>query len=543
MKILAIIPARGGSKGIPRKNVRLLHGKPLISYAIENALRCNNITDIVVSSDSDEILSIARKYPISTITRGSELAGDNITLDPVIHDALIQMEGQKNTHYDVVITMQPTSPLLKNTTLEKAVNEFIQDNKDSYISVVNKAHLTWSKDGDGYSPNYTERLNRQKLPPLYFETGAFFISRRECVTPSGRLGAHVSVFEIPDDESVDIDSPADWMLCENILSKKRIVLRCDGHKMLGMGHIYHCLTLAYQLIGHDIMFVTRGDCKEGLDKLLSTFMPVTTIHSDEDFFQFLSEWNADVIVNDCLDTSAEYVRKLKELSKRVVTIEDLGDGSKYADAVINALYYQEDVDKHYYYGEKYHCLRDEFIASDIKEFSPIVHEILILFGGTDPSNLTQKVYDNISEIHLHYPEIHFTIITGSGYSAEYNNIVSNPELNITVLSDVERISDYMQKADLAITSQGRTVFELACFGVPSIVLAQNEREQLHTFAQMENGFVNLGLGAQISGRTIIHTLQWLIDTPQIRHEMRNLMLKHDLKKGVKRVVDIILNED
>ena len=80
------------------KGAKPLHGKPLISYAIENALRCNNITDIVVSSDSDEILSIARKYPISTIIRGSELAGDTITLDPVIHDALVQMEVQKNTY-------------------------------------------------------------------------------------------------------------------------------------------------------------------------------------------------------------------------------------------------------------------------------------------------------------------------------------------------------------------------------------------------------------------------------------------------------------
>ena len=108
---------------------------------------------------------------------------------------------------------------------------------------------------------------------------------------------------------------------------------------------------------------------------------------------------------------------------------------------------------------------------------------------------------------------------------------------------MKRVSEYMQQSDLAFTSQGRTVFELGSLGIPSIVLAQNEREQLHTFAQMQNGFVNLGLGANISVDTIESTFKWLVETPQIRLEMRELMLKHDLKKGIKRVTDIILGED
>ena len=543
MKILAVIPARGGSKGIPRKNIRLLHGKPLISYAIENALICGDITDVVVSSDNDEILSIAGKYPISTITRSAELSGDAVTLDPVIHDAVLQMEERKKLRYDVVVTMQPTSPLLKSETLKTAITQFIADDKDSYISVVNRAHLTWSKSESGYTPNYAERLNRQKLPPLYFETGAFFISRRDCVTPTGRLGTNVSVFEIPEDEAVDIDSPVDWQICDAVLNKKRIVFRCDGHKELGMGHIYHCLTLAYHFIGHEIMFVTREQHREGLEKLRSSFMPVTTIQNDEDFYHFLSEWNADVVVNDCLDTTVDYIQKLKSLTKRVVTIEDLGPGSKYADAVINALYSKNDADKQYFFGEKYHCLRDEFVTAEPKEFSQKVHEVLVLFGGTDPSNLTKMVYSSLPRLHAQFSETHFTIITGAGYSAEENGILSSDELNVTVVSDVKRITDYMEKADLAITSQGRTVFELACLGVPSVVMAQNEREQLHTFAEMKNGFVNLGLGINISSDTIERTVSWLIETPQVRKEMRSLMLQHDLKKGVKRIADIILNED
>ena len=91
-------------------------------------------------------------------------------------------------------------------------------------------------------------------------------------------------------------------------------------------------------------------------------------------------------------------------------------------------------------------------------------------------------------------------------------------------------------------SPGRTVFELAAMGVPAIVLAQNERERLHTFAQMENGFLNLGLGAEVTEETILSTFQWLARTPQIREEMRSLMLKNHLEQGTGRVLDIILKD-
>ena len=91
MNILAVIPARGGSKGIPKKNIRLMAGQPLISYAINNAKKCNLIDDIVVTTDNEEIASIAKFYGAKVIMRAAELAEDNVTLDPVIYDATIKM--------------------------------------------------------------------------------------------------------------------------------------------------------------------------------------------------------------------------------------------------------------------------------------------------------------------------------------------------------------------------------------------------------------------------------------------------------------------
>lgn len=543
MKILAVIPARGGSKGIPRKNVRLMNGKPLIYYAINNAKNCGLIADIVVSTDDPEIISVVENYDVNIIERDKNLALDNITLDPVIFDALNQMEREKKVEYDVVLTLQATSPLLKLETLESALNYFIDSDADTCISVVNKPHLAWTKKEGKYIPLYEERLNRQLLPPRYSETGAFLIARRDCVTKSSRIGEKVTVFEVNEKESVDIDSYQDWILCENELRRKKIILRADGYKEIGMGHIYHCLTMAYNLAGHDVLLVTNRNYSEGLKKIEESFLPYETIENENEFISLVERIKPDIVVNDLLNTSVEYIKKLKTRVLRVVNIEDVGKGSYLADAVINALYEDVESNPNHFYGEKYICLRDEFLIQEPKEFNSNIKEILILFGGTDPGNFTKKMYDIVLKEHYKYPEIRFNFITGMGYDCELNGVKSQEKNNIFIINNTNSVSKYMKTADLAITSQGRTVYELACLGVPSIVLAQNERETLHTFAQMKNGFLNLGLGENVYDETVIQTMEWLISAPQVREEMCRNMLAYDLKKGIERIKRIILGEE
>lgn len=539
MNILAVIPARGGSKGIPKKNIRLMNGQPLIAYAIKNGLNSKYITDVVVTTDDKEIEYIAKQYGAEVIKRDPKLADDKTTLDPVIYDAMIKDENKKNKKYDIIITLQPTSPVLKTETLDKAIEQFLDSDYDTYISATNKPHLAWTKNNGKIVPSYEKRVNRQQLPPNYLEAGAFFISKRDNVTENTRIGKNVSVYEIPEEESTDIDNSIDWVICENILRKKKIVFRCDGYKELGMGHIYHCLTLAYNLTGHDVIFVTNKNHLEGLNKIAESNMKYITIENDEQFFDFLEKYKPDIVVNDCLDTTEEYIKKIKMLSKKVVTIEDLGEGAKYADVIINALYDNKRYNNEYC-GEEYVCLRNEFLISRPKEFSPEVKKVLILFGGTDPSNLTKKIYNMIKENYSKYPNIHYNFITGIGYDCEKNEIIQDEEKNISVLKNVSNISEYMSSADLAFTSQGRTVYELASMGVPSIVMAQNERETLHKFAQMTNGFMNLGLGKDLSTETIFNTFDWLIKTPQIRNEMRDLMLKKNIKDGIRNEIELIL---
>lgn len=390
MQILAVIPARGGSKGIPRKNIRLLNGKPLISYAIQNALNSKFITHVFVSTDSEEIAEISRQYGARVIMRGEELSSDMVTLDPVIFDGMLKAESTEKTAFDYVITMQPTSPLLSVETLDKGIAYCIEGGYDTVISSVNKPHLSWGINEGHVFPMYKERKNRQELPAQFFETGAFVIAKRNAVTRNSRIGQNVSVFEMPENESIDIDSKEDWLLAESILRRKKIILRADGHKRLGMGHIYNCITMAYNLIAHDIVIVTKMDADIGLRKIKETNLPYHVIKDDEDLFNFIGEFKPDIFVNDCLNSNRDYIVKLKSMVDRVVSIEDLGTGAEEADAVINALYDDEKSASNTYSGYKYVCLRDEFLLSAPNKWSSDVRNVLIMFGGTDPANLNEK---------------------------------------------------------------------------------------------------------------------------------------------------------
>lgn len=214
-KILAVIPARAGSKGIPNKNIRMMAGKPMVAYAICNAINSKYVTDIVVSTDSPEVAEIAEGYGVSVRHRSAQLSGDAVTLDPVVFDAI-----STGFECDYVVTLQPTSPTLMPDTLDMAIEHAIENNFDTVISAVNRPHLSWHDEGEKRVPSYERRLNRQFLPSEYFETGAFVISKRSVVTENTRIGVNVDVFEISEEEAVDIDSLLDFGLAEEILKTR-----------------------------------------------------------------------------------------------------------------------------------------------------------------------------------------------------------------------------------------------------------------------------------------------------------------------------------
>lgn len=543
MKILVVIPARGGSKGIPRKNVRLMAGKPLISYSIETALKSKYVSDVVVTTDDEEIKRISLMYGAILVDRPSELATDIVTLDPVIYHATIEMEERYKVKYDAVITMQPTSPLLTVSTLDSAIDSFVKENFDTLISGVNRPHLAWTEIDGKCKPLYSERLNRQYLPKYLLETGAFFISKRQFVQKNNRFGPNLTVFEVPDKEAVDIDSVHDWWIAEKEITKRRILIRTDGYSKIGLGHIYRCLLLAYNLIDHEITFVLSSKSDIGADKIKKSHFSYEIIDSNEDILLLIKKYKCDLVINDILDTDQNYIGNLKKSGVRIVNFEDLGTGADYADAVINDLYEKQKEGVHYYWGSDYYCLRDEFLFASPKPFNEQVNNILVLFGGTDPCNLTKRLLNIITTLPKEL-NITYTFILGMGYEymSEIQDVIASSSHKIEVIQNVNLMTDYIGKADIAISSQGRTMLELASMAVPTVLLAQNRRELHHEFGYLKNGFINLGLGSDVDDTTIRETIIWLINSPQIRNQMRNQMLSVDLKNGIQRVKKIILGD-
>lgn len=542
MRILAIIPARGGSKGIPRKNVRLLKNKPLIGYSIECAKKSKYKLDCIVSTDDSEIEYISKKFGATVIKRPDYLATDEVTLDPVINHAVNFYEKLRNEKYDIVITIQPTSPLLSSQTLDDAIKCFIENDYDTLLSVTNHPHLSWGRDEqNNIIPLYKERKNRQYLPDHFIETGAFVITKRKFITENNRFGKNISVYEIPKNESIDIDTPQDWWIAERELSKKKIVFRVEGYSEIGLGHIYRTLLLAYNLIEHTVEFILSSKSDLGIRKIQESFFPYKIIDSDEEFIDYVKKEKVDIVIHDILNTDIDYMKSIKETGIKIINFEDLGPGSQYADILINDLYEKQETVKNQYWGKDYFCLRDEFLLTPPSAFNEKVKEVLIIFGGTDPNNLTLKAFKAIDDING-FPEINYTFILGLGYKNkdQFLEIVKKgTSKKIHVMQDVKYISEYMRKADIAISSQGRTMFELASMQVPTILIAQNERELLHTFGSLENGFINLGLGKDLKAQTLKETLLWLYNSPQIRKQMKERMEKIDLKSGLKRVLNII----
>ena len=334
-KILVVIPARGGSKGIPRKNIRLLDNKPLISYTI-NIARCSSyVDDVVVSTDDSEIALISEKFGASVVRRSEELSSDEIPLDPVIYDAMIQKEKQAFDEYDIVITLQPTSPLIKTSTLDAAIEKFEDFAIDSVITVVDDRHLGWGFDENNqrYFPNYIERRNRQYLPKEFRETGAILATRRSFVHEDSRLGTNIDLIEVSREESVDIDNYEDWWIAENYLQKKRIAIVVNAFDEIGTGHVYRCLSIASKLVFHEVLFLIDEDHQLGIDIVENYNYPYKLYDGMDDLVESLRMYSPQVVINDILDTSREYVSILKNEGYFVVNFEDLGTGTEVADAL------------------------------------------------------------------------------------------------------------------------------------------------------------------------------------------------------------------
>jgi CMP-N,N'-diacetyllegionaminic acid synthase len=222
MSITAIILARGGSKGIPKKNIKPFCGKPLIVWTIEQAKNVHCINTLWVSSDDNEILSIAKDYGAKVILRPQELADDKATSESGWLHAIeyIEKNGEK---VDLVIGIQATSPLRETMDIEKGIDIFLNENLDSLFSGAKlEDFLIWKKDFGNrlksINYNYRQRKRRQDNSAQYVENGSFYIFKPEILRKyNNRLGGKIGVCIMELWKSFELDSLEEWKMCEILM--------------------------------------------------------------------------------------------------------------------------------------------------------------------------------------------------------------------------------------------------------------------------------------------------------------------------------------
>ena len=227
--ILGIINARGGSKGIPRKNIKELQGKPLIGYSIEAGLNSKCIDDLIVSTDDKEIATVAKEMGASVpFMRPASLAGDNVRqIEAIIH-CINYLKNEQRKTYDYVALLQPTSPLRIAEDIDNAYELLIEKEADSVISFTSVEnhhpyHMYYIEDDKPKSvvEHGRSNLQRQTLPEVFIVNGAVRIAKTDTLVKSESFFSDNSVsYIMPNERSINIDEPSDWQLAEFILSRK-----------------------------------------------------------------------------------------------------------------------------------------------------------------------------------------------------------------------------------------------------------------------------------------------------------------------------------
>jgi CMP-N-acetylneuraminic acid synthetase len=220
--IVALIPARGGSKRLPRKNLLSFAGKPLIYYSIALAQRTPGLDRCVVSTEDDEVADVARSYGAEVIMRPVELAGDNTPTAAVARHVATAL-AEAGSPPSLVITLQPTSPLRPPAVIEQALALFEATRPDSVVAVASTAAKTGSIADGRYLPAYTPGIRAQDMPPRYRETGLVYASDARLVLERGDLFGEriVPLVSDPLFPAIDIDTALDFETAECLFTRHR----------------------------------------------------------------------------------------------------------------------------------------------------------------------------------------------------------------------------------------------------------------------------------------------------------------------------------
>ena len=222
-KIVAVIPARGGSKGIPKKNLKHFCGKPLIAWTIQQALKSKHIDSVWVSSDSPEILKISKKFGANVIIRPKSLSSDTSTSESAWLHALDFIEKKTNS-VDTIVGLQATNPIRESSDIENAIKKFQRTGADSLFTGSDIGnYFIWKKTNKKLTSlnyNYKKRPRRQDFTKQFVENGSIYVLKPKILRKlNNRLGGKIEISLMENWKSFDIDTLDDFKLCETLMKR------------------------------------------------------------------------------------------------------------------------------------------------------------------------------------------------------------------------------------------------------------------------------------------------------------------------------------
>ena len=530
-----IIPAVKKAAIIPDQLVKRLAGTTLIQRALNTAKEMVDGEDIHVVTDSEEISLICMRNQVK-----HHYDMDLRFNTPNILRELKPYIEKVAAHYENIIIYRASSPLVGHYDIESGYEEFLKKHADILVTLKRQEQRLW-RERNGYPD---QLIYDETTELLSIEIKSFIILKSRSLT--GASTKHDILPYYLGDKGIEISSYQDWWVCEKLLQQKHIVFVVTGYPAIGLGHIFRALTLAHEITDHRITFLCTRESELAVRQIAER--DYKTVLQQGPLLDQVLKLEPDLVVNDILNTEENYVTGLKQKGAKVVNFEDMGPGAWAADLVINAVYPpSQTLPKQFLCGHEYFCLRDEFLEVRKGHFRMHPKNLLITFGGTDPNDFTFKSLRAVHKI-CEERQIKMFIVTGPGYVHRENleaylEAMAYPNHAHSHKTGV--MSAIMEHADLAISSAGRTIYELAHMRVPAIILSQNDREDTHFFARPEYGFEYLGYMDCFDPEKMAQACHKLLDADYrktLHSRMKQFHFGRNKKRVMKRILELLIEE-
>jgi CMP-N-acetylneuraminic acid synthetase/spore coat polysaccharide biosynthesis predicted glycosyltransferase SpsG len=548
LRVLAIIPARGGTDSVPYLNIKRLGDRPLLAHTLAAAKAAACVDRVVVSTDDPRVAEVAKAHGAEVpFLRPVDLAADIPSLKPVIVHAVRETE-KAGDRADIVVVLQVTSPFREAAAVDAAVERLVDGGYDTVLSVTEDRTLNWKAVQGALQPLFEKEGRREEQEPVYKENGAVVALRRAVLDASTRFGDRVGYLVLDKRAAFTVHDLEDFWMAERLLAQPRVLFRVDGGAALGMGHVYRSLAIADALRASsraEIAFLMSAEHTEGLLTVSRHGYPVRVVagRGQEAGLEHIRDFAPAILINDLPAIDAAYLTALSHLGATTVnlvdTLSDLETTEHYAQVIVSAMNHDRETPEGFYGGPAYAILRDQFRGRQ-KEVREEPQMVLLSFGGSDPQGLTLKAARALDTLP---PTVKILAVAGPAFSYRKEFEALEPTLRRRVpLINEAAIADLMLEADVLVGSGGMSVYETAALGTPGIVLGQNLREDQRMREFARYGTIEyLGLGSDVAEDRITGAVRALLLDTARRREMsrRGRELVDGL--GASRAAEVILD--